>query len=133
MMYYVWGCNVLVFPSRAPPRNCFEKKLLIPPDRPFICTNTVSYEKYVNCCGHADFCNRDVTLPDKMRGGRLYRNCRKEWEYSSSCSKKRLVVSNSAYQKEYCCMEEKCNEFVSHSYIFESIKLPTRGEVLMWN
>ncbi|XP_042230259.1 TGF-beta receptor type-1-like isoform X6 [Homarus americanus] len=49
-------------------KNCFEKKLLIPPDRPFICTNTVSYEKYVNCCGHADFCNRDVTLPDKMRG-----------------------------------------------------------------
>ncbi|XP_042230257.1 TGF-beta receptor type-1-like isoform X4 [Homarus americanus] len=79
-------------------------------------------------CETDGYCFVTITMNTygKTQTVKLYRNCRKEWEYSSSCSKKRLVVSNSAYQKEYCCMEEKCNEFVSHSYIFESIKLPTR-------
>lgn len=48
-------------------KNCFEKKLLMPRDRPFICLNTGSIEKFVNCCGAPDFCNREVTLPHKIR------------------------------------------------------------------
>ncbi|XP_045602353.1 TGF-beta receptor type-1 isoform X6 [Procambarus clarkii] len=49
-------------------KNCFAKNELVPKDRPFLCINTVSYEKFVNCCGDADFCNKEVTLPYQMRG-----------------------------------------------------------------
>ncbi|KAK4311869.1 hypothetical protein Pmani_016653 [Petrolisthes manimaculis] len=48
-------------------RNCFEEKHLIPKGRPFLCQNSGNdKERYVNCCGDADYCNRNVTIPPEM-------------------------------------------------------------------
>nr|XP_053653278.1 TGF-beta receptor type-1-like isoform X2 [Cherax quadricarinatus] len=68
-LLHLWRTvTVLLYPGSASSvMNCFEKKLLMPRDRPFICLNTGSIEKFVNCCGAPDFCNREVTLPHKIR------------------------------------------------------------------
>lgn len=50
-------------------RSCFEKKFLSPKGRPFLCQNIGSDKKrFVNCCGDADYCNRNVTVPPEMLG-----------------------------------------------------------------
>ncbi|XP_042874018.1 TGF-beta receptor type-1-like isoform X3 [Penaeus japonicus] len=44
-------------------KNCFWEAQLQPKSRPLVCMNTRNHDKFVNCCGDADFCNREVTLP----------------------------------------------------------------------
>ncbi|XP_063597774.1 TGF-beta receptor type-1-like isoform X3 [Penaeus indicus] len=48
-------------------KNCFWKAQLQPKSRPFLCMNTLNHDKFVNCCGDADFCNREVTLPPEYK------------------------------------------------------------------
>ncbi|XP_037798025.1 TGF-beta receptor type-1-like [Penaeus monodon] len=48
-------------------KNCFWKAQLQPKSRPLLCMNTLNHDKFVNCCGDADFCNREVTLPPEYK------------------------------------------------------------------
>ncbi|XP_045602352.1 TGF-beta receptor type-1 isoform X4 [Procambarus clarkii] len=63
---------------------------------------------------------------------KLNRNCREEVFFSSTCSEKKLPLYGSTYQKEHCCKEDKCNQFISFNYLFEPIELPRQGASSVW-
>nr|XP_053653281.1 TGF-beta receptor type-1-like isoform X5 [Cherax quadricarinatus]XP_053653282.1 TGF-beta receptor type-1-like isoform X5 [Cherax quadricarinatus]XP_053653283.1 TGF-beta receptor type-1-like isoform X5 [Cherax quadricarinatus]XP_053653284.1 TGF-beta receptor type-1-like isoform X5 [Cherax quadricarinatus] len=72
------------------------------------------------------------SYPASQDKKRVKRNCREGALFSSTCSKKKLLLFASTYQKEHCCKEDKCNQFFDYSYLFEPTESPRRGESSVW-
>nr|XP_053653279.1 TGF-beta receptor type-1-like isoform X3 [Cherax quadricarinatus] len=108
---------------RAPPTP--------PEDRLLKC---VCSDCKLGVCETDGYCYVTVTIDTsgETQIFKVKRNCREGALFSSTCSKKKLLLFASTYQKEHCCKEDKCNQFFDYSYLFEPTESPRRGESSVW-